>query len=138
MINTKTISLKTKGETDIVDITDKVISALGKQKLKNGVMAIFVPGATGGITTVEFESGALVDLKGAYEKLAPRDADYAHNKAWHDGNGFSHVRASMTGPGLSVPIVDGKLTLGTWQRIVFIDFDNRPRSRKLILQFLGE
>jgi len=138
MVITRTIELSTKGETDIVDITQHVKKALSDSKLNNGTVTIFVPGATGGLTTVEYEPGLVEDLKNAFERIAPRKANYAHNLKWGDGNGFSHVRASMLGPSMSVPFNDGELTLGTWQQIIFVDFDNRPRSRELVLQFVGE
>ncbi|MGB2705526.1 MAG: secondary thiamine-phosphate synthase enzyme YjbQ [Candidatus Omnitrophota bacterium] len=138
MVVTKSIKLKSRGETDIVNITGEVEGALGKTKLKNGIITIFVPGATGALTTVEYESGLVSDLKEAFEKWAPRRGEYAHNLKWADGNGFSHVRASLLGPSLTVPFSGGHLTLGTWQQIVFIDFDNRSRSRELILQIIGE
>ncbi|MBL7158075.1 MAG: YjbQ family protein [Candidatus Omnitrophica bacterium] len=135
---TKTIQLETKGETDIIDITKRVAEAFRKSELVNGAVTIFVSGATGALTTVEFEDGLIQDLKTAFEKIAPRRADYAHNLRWSDGNGFSHVRASLLGPSLSVPFSKGKLLLGTWQQIIFIDFDNRPRSRELVFQFIGD
>ena len=138
MIKTKTFKLKTKGETDIIDITGKAEKALEESGLKDGLFTVFIPGATGGITTVEYEPGLVSDLKGGFERLAPRKGQYAHNTKWGDGNGFSHVRASMLGPSLSVPFSGAKLTLGTWQQIVFIDFDNRPRTREIIFQMIGE
>lgn len=138
MVITKTISLNTKGETDIIDITSRVEQILTDTKLKNGTITVFVPGSTGGLTTIEYESGVINDLKKALEHIAPRNASYAHNSRWGDGNGFSHVRASLLGPSMSVPFSEGSLTLGTWQQIIFIDFDNRPRSRKLIAQIIGE
>ena len=138
MVITKNIKLKSRGETDIINITGEVESALGKSKLKNGIVTVFVTGATAALTTVEYESGLVSDLKVAFERLAPRRGEYAHNARWGDGNGFSHIRASLLGPSLTVPFLGGKLTLGTWQQIVFIDFDNRPRSRELVLQIIGE
>lgn len=138
MVITKSIKIKSKGETDIINITDEVESALQKTKLKNGIVTIFVPGATGAVTTVEYESGLLSDLKKAFEKWAPRHGEYVHNLKWADGNGFSHVRASLLGPSLTVPFSGGGLILGTWQQIVFIDFDNRPRSREIVLQIIGD
>jgi len=138
MVVTKTIKLKSRGETDIINITDEVSSAVEKSKVKKGVVTLFVPGATGAITTVEYESGLVSDLKEAFEKWAPRHAEYNHNLKWSDGNGFSHVRASLLGPSLSVPFSGNKLTLGTWQQIIFIDFDNRPRTREIILQIISE
>ena len=138
MIVTKNLKLKSHGETDIINITSEAQDAVKKSKLKNGTMTIFVPGATGGITTVEYESGLVSDLKTVFEKLAPRNGSYEHNATWGDGNGFSHVRASLLGPSLTVPFSGGKLILGTWQQIIFIDFDNRPRSREIVLQIMGE
>ena len=138
MVVTKNIHLKSKGETDIINITSEVASALKGSKLKNGTATVFISGATGGITTVEYEPGLVSDLKTAFEKIAPRKGEYEHNTKWGDGNGFSHVRASLLGPSLTVPFTDGKLTLGTWQQIIFIDFDNRPRSREIVVQLIGE
>lgn len=138
MVITKSISLRSKGETDMIDITPEVEKLLRSVKIKNGTVTIFVPGSTGGLTTIEFEPGVVSDLKAAFESFAPREGEYAHNTKWGDGNGFSHVRASVKGPDLTIPIVNGNLTLGTWQQIIFIDFDNRPRSRELIAQFIGE
>jgi len=138
MVVTKNIKLKSRGETDIINITDEVEGAVGKSKLKNGIVNVFVTGATAALTTVEYEPGLVSDLKAAFEKWAPRRGEYAHNAKWGDGNGFSHVRASLLGPSLTVPFLKGKLTLGTWQQIIFIDFDNRSRSRELVVQIIGE
>jgi secondary thiamine-phosphate synthase enzyme len=138
MVIAKSIKLSTKGEADIIDITPKVERLLSETKLSDGVVTIFVPGSTGGLTTIEYESGVVSDLKNAFERVAPRNARYAHNSRWGVGNGFSHVRASMLGPSISIPFSNGGLALGTWQQIVFVDFDNRSRSRELILQFVGE
>ena len=138
MVISKDISIRSKGETDIIDITADVAGILKKAGLKNGIVNIFVPGATGAITTVEYEPGLIADLKAAFEKLAPRQGKYAHNERWNDGNGFSHVRASLLGPSITVPFTDGGLILGTWQQIIFIDFDNKPRSRKITVQIMGE
>lgn len=135
---TQKIKLNTKGDTDIIDITGEVKTALSKTRLENGVVTIFVNGSTGGLTTVEYEPGLIEDLKVFFEKIAPRAGSYQHNMRWHDGNGYAHVRASFLGPSVSVPFVNGEMTLGTWQQIIFIDFDNRPRSRELIAQFIGE
>ena len=138
MVITKNIKLKSRGETDIINITGEVEGVVGKSKLKNGIVTIFVSGATGALTTVEYESGLVSDLKVAFERWAPRRGEYAHNARWGDGNGFSHIRASLLGPSLTVPFSGGKLTLGTWQQIIFIDFDNRSRSRELTVQIIGE
>jgi secondary thiamine-phosphate synthase enzyme len=138
MVVTKSISLKSKGETDIIDITDKVQACVSGSDMRSGIAIIFVPGSTGSLTTIEYESGLIKDLKTSFEIIAPRSGEYHHNIRWQDGNGFSHVRAALLGPCLSVPFSDRKLLLGTWQQIVFIDFDNRPRSRELIVQIIGE
>ena len=106
--------------------------------MKSGILTVFVPGATAGVTTIEYEPGLVHDLKEAFEKIAPRRGEYMHNARWGDGNGFSHVRASFLGPALTVPFGDKGLTLGTWQQIVLVDFDNRPRTREVIFQFIGE
>ncbi len=135
---TKKIKLNTKGDTDIVDITSQVTSAVSKTGVQNGIVAVFVSGSTGGVTTVEYEPGLIQDLKNFFEKIAPKSDTYEHNLRWHDGNGYAHVRASFLGPSISIPFVDKKLQLGTWQQIIFIDFDNRPRTRELIVQVVGE
>lgn len=135
---TKKIKLSSKGETDIIDITDKVSNCVGDSRVKDGIVTIFVSGSTGGLTTVEYESGLIKDVKQAFEVIAPRDGEYRHNLRWHDGNGFSHVRATILGPSLTVPFANKRLQLGTWQQIVFIDFDNRPRSREIVVQIIGE
>lgn len=133
----KTIEFKTKGFTDIINITDILEEKLKDSKLKGGIMTVMCPGSTGAITTCEYESGLIRDLKDFFEKLIPSNKKYAHDAQWQDGNGFSHLRASVIGPSLSVPFKVKKLILGTWQQIVFIDFDNRSRSRKLHIQFIG-
>lgn len=137
-IITKYIKLDTKGDTEIINITDNVQEAVTETKLSNGTVTVFVPGSTGGITTVEYEPGLVEDLKVFFEKIAPKTGHYEHNIRWKDGNGYAHVRASLIGPSLSCPFVSKKLQLGTWQQIIFIDFDNRPRSREIILQIIGE
>jgi len=137
-ILTKKIKLSTKGDTDIINITTEVASAVLNSDLKNGSVTVFVPGSTGGITTVEYEPGLVDDLKAFFEKIAPKSGEYQHNIRWQDGNGYSHVRASFTGPGITVPFINGKMLLGKWQQIIFIDFDNRPREREIIAQIIGE
>jgi secondary thiamine-phosphate synthase enzyme len=131
-------SLSTKGFSDIIDITNRVGSAIGRSKIENGLVTVFCPGSTGSVTTIEYESGVLKDLQKAIEKVAPSNVSYEHDKRWGDGNGFSHVRAALMKPSLTIPLIKGKLALGTWQQIVFIDFDNRRRERNLIVQILGE
>ena len=138
MVITKSIKLKTRGETDIIDITGKVADYVQSSKVKDGIVTIFMPGSTGGLTTIEYESGLIEDLKQSFEVIAPRDGEYHHNLRWQDGNGFSHVRAAVLGPSLTIPFSNKRLHLGTWQQIVFIDFDNRSRSRELIVQIIGE
>ncbi len=137
MVKTETISIHTKGFCDIIDITPQVRSILKQSSVANGLVTVFCPGSTGSITTIEYESGVLQDLKRALEKIAPSDIPYKHDERWGDGNGFAHVRAALMKPSLSVPVVSGKMTLGTWQQIVFIDFDNRSRHRELVVQIMG-
>jgi secondary thiamine-phosphate synthase enzyme len=136
-IETKYIQINTTSDTDIIDITQTVKSDLIEAGIKNGTINLFVPGSTAALTTIEYESGVINDLKEAIEKLAPRDAYYEHNERWGDGNGYSHVRAALLGASLNIPVVNGSLTLGTWQQIVLLDFDNRPRQRKIVEQFVG-
>ena len=138
MIVTETISINTKGFCDIIDINSHVLSIVKRSLIANGLVTIFCPGSTGSITTIEYESGVLQDLKDALERIAPSDIPYEHNERWGDGNGFSHVRAALMKPSLTVPLVNGELTLGTWQQIVFIDFDNRGRYRDIIVQIIGD
>lgn len=137
-VSTQYLNFPTKGNADIVDITKGVSDALARSKLNDGTVTIFVSGATGAVTTIEYESGLISDFKDMLERITPEDIDYMHNLRWGDGNGHSHVRASLLGPSLSVPFVDGGMLLGTWQQIVFIDLDNRPRNRTLIVQVVGE
>jgi len=135
---TERLTLATKGFTDIHDITPQVSAALKKTALQNGVVTVFVSGSTAGVTTIEYEPGLLKDLPAAFEKLAPMNTRYHHDDTWGDGNGYAHVRAALLGPSLVVPFERGELLLGRWQQIVLIDFDNRPRRRKMVLQFMGE
>jgi secondary thiamine-phosphate synthase enzyme len=135
---TETIELSTNGNGEIADITDALKKALGKTSLSDGIVTVFVPGATGGLTTVEYEPGLVRDLDELWDRVAPADKVYHHNEAWHDGNGHSHVRASLLGPSITIPFKSGEPTLGTWQQVIFIDFDVRNRSRKIILQFMGK
>ena len=128
------IFVNTTGGTDIVDITSKVEREVEKSGVKDGAVTLFVPGSTGALTTIEFESGVVNDLKKAIERMAPESITYEHNERWGDGNGYSHVRAAIFGASLHIPIVDGNLTLGTWQQIVLLDFDNRPRKRRIEVQ----
>ena len=130
--------IKTKGFTDILDITDAVVSVLEESKITSGVLHAFVSGSTAGLTTIEYEDGAISDLKDAFDRIAPMDIDYSHNERWGDGNGFSHIRASLLGPSLSVPIRNGSLQLGAWQQVVLVDFDNRSRERTVVISVQGE
>ncbi len=138
MIFSETISLSTKGFSDIIDITDHVATVLRHSKIENGLVTVFCPGSTGAVTTIEYESGVIRDLQKAIEKIAPSNIPYEHDRRWGDGNGFSHVRAALMKPSLTIPLIKGRLTLGTWQQIVFIDFDNRRRERNILVQVMGE
>jgi secondary thiamine-phosphate synthase enzyme len=133
-----TFDLKTSAKDEIVDVTAKVQEIVSSSKIMNGLACVFVAGSTAAITTVEHEPGLVADLRDAMDRLYPRDIDYEHHRRWGDGNGHSHVRASFVGPSLTVPIVDGSLVLGTWQQIVFMEFDNKPRTREVTVQVVGE
>ncbi len=135
---TKTFKLSTQGESEVHDVTDEVAAGVKRSGVASGTVTVFVSGSTAALTTIEFEDGVVRDLTDAIERLAPRDIPYAHDARWGDMNGYSHVRASMLGPSLVVPFRDGKLLLGTWQQIVLIDFDNRPRNREIVLQVIGD
>ena len=137
-VKTMSISLRTQGNADIQDITDQIADAVLKSGLISGTLTIFCPSSTSALTTIEYESGALSDLRRLFDEIIPSDREYAHNERWHDGNGHSHVRAALLGPSLSIPFVDRQLTLGTWQQVIYMDFDNRPRQRKLVVQLIGE
>lgn len=137
-VKTDYISIKTKGFTDIINITGELNRAVAQSGLSDGIVTVFVPGSTGGITTIEYEPGLLKDLPEMLEKIAPTNARYHHDDTWHDGNGYAHLRSALLKTSLTIPFVRKKLTLGTWQQVVFIDFDNRPRNRQLICQLIGE
>lgn len=128
----------TTGDTDILDVTQEAAEFVQASEVKDGMLLLFTPGSTAGVTTIEFESGAVSDLKRALDLVASREQVYEHNQRWGDGNGHSHVRAAMLGPSLTVPVLNGRLNLGTWQQIVLCDFDNRPRRRRLSLQVIGD
>jgi secondary thiamine-phosphate synthase enzyme len=132
------IEFSTQGETQIQDLTGAVQEIVKSTSMTNGIVTVFCPGSTHGVTTIEFERGALTDLKRLFDEIAAPDREYLHNERWGDGNGHSHVRAALIGPSLTVPFVEGQLTLGRWQQIIHIDFDNRPRQRTLAVQVLGE
>jgi secondary thiamine-phosphate synthase enzyme len=132
------IKLETLGDADIQDITGAVANAIRQTELEDGVVTVFCPSATSALTTIEYESGCISDLRRLFDEIVDPDRHYAHNARWGDGNGHSHVRAALLGPSLTVPFVDKRLTLGTWQQIIFVDFDNRVRRRELVVQVLGE
>ncbi|HEC22172.1 MAG TPA: YjbQ family protein [Chloroflexi bacterium] len=138
MVITEHLELQTRGNADIHDITDGVTRLVGSSGLKDGIVTIFCPSSTSALTTIEFESGALADLRRLFDEIVDPNREYQHNLRWHDGNGHSHVRAALLGPSLTVPFVSGRLTLGTWQQIIYIDFDVRPRQRRLVVQIMGE
>jgi secondary thiamine-phosphate synthase enzyme len=137
MTYSENISFSTKGFSDILDITHQVDGVINRSRIENGLVTVFCPGSTGAVTTIEYESGVLRDLQRALEKIVPSNIPYDHDRRWGDGNGFSHVRAALMKPSLTVPLIKGRLCLGTWQQIVFIDFDNRKRERDIIIQILG-
>lgn len=137
-VKTASISLNTHGHTDIQDITRELTRLVEESGLRNGTLTIFCPSSTSGLTTVEFEPGALADLKRMFEELVPSDRNYAHNATWDDGNGHSHMRAALLGASLSIPFVEKTLTLGTWQQVIYVDFDIRARHRELVVQMVGE
>ncbi len=137
-VKTISLSLQSQGNADIQDISEAVENAVAQSGLKNGTATVFCPSSTSGVTTIEYESGCLSDFRRLFNEVAdPRQA-YAHNARWGDGNGHSHVRAALLGPSLTIPFVEGRLTLGTWQQVVFVDFDVRPRQRELVVQVMGE
>jgi secondary thiamine-phosphate synthase enzyme len=139
MVRTENIKVQTKGNCDIVNITSEVSKAVAKSGISVGAVVVFNVGSTAGITTTEYEPGLVnYDIEAAFEKIAPRNARYEHEETWHDDNGHAHVRAALLGPSLTVPVVDGRLTLGTWQQIILVDFDTRPRTRTIICQIIGE
>jgi len=138
MIVSSYIELSTRGQNEIIDISGHVKQLVQEAGIENGSVLIFVPGSTGALSTVEFEPGLVKDIPEFLEKIIPESNYYHHNETWHDGNGHSHIRATLMGPSLTVPIVDAQLTLGTWQQIIFLEFDNKPHQRRLIVQIAGE
>ena len=139
MINL-TVEIKLTGTAgaDVSDVSGQLIKVLVQSGLNNGLLTVHTPGSTAAVTTIEYESGAVGDLLAALEKIAPAGGEYAHNLKWGDGNGYSHVRAALMGPSLSIPVINGGLALGTWQQVVVLDFDNKPRQRRVLIQALGE
>lgn len=137
-IKTETIHLRTQGHADMHDLTRSVQESVRRSGLQSGIVTLFCPSSTSALTTIEYESGALADLRRLFDETVPVDRPYQHNLRWGDGNGHSHVRAALLGPSLTVPFVAGRLTLGAWQQILYVDFDNRPRQRELVVQIVGE
>jgi len=133
----KTIQLSSKGQDDVIDITKQVSNVVKDSNIENGTVTIFVAGSTAAVTTIEYEPGLINDFPEMLSRIIPKNIEYEHDNTWHDGNGHSHVRASLVGPSLTVPIMNGKLTLGTWQQIVLLEMDTRPRNRNLILQIMS-
>jgi secondary thiamine-phosphate synthase enzyme len=138
MIRTFELKKRTTGDTDILDLTDEVAAMVAESDVTHGQVLVFTPGSTAAITTIEFEAGVIRDLKQAIERMAPRDMHYDHDARWGDGNGYSHVRSALVGGSFTVPVVDGRLVLGTWQQIVLLDFDNHGRQRRVVVQVTGE
>ena len=134
----KTIQIHTKGENDIIDLTDKISAIVSGCKLRDGIVTVFVTGSTGALTTIEYEPGLVKDFPDMLSRIAPSDIEYGHEEMWHDGNGRSHVKASLVGPSLTIPFNDGNLLLGTWQQIVFLELDTRKRDRSIVLQIIGD
>jgi secondary thiamine-phosphate synthase enzyme len=137
-VHTSTIQVKTGGETDIIDITERVEEKVISTQVTDGSLLLFIPGSTAALTTIEAESGVMNDLRKAIERIVPRNIPYEHDRRWGDGNGYAHVQAALVGPSLTIPIVNRHLLLGTWQQIVLLDFDNRPRNREIVIQIMGD
>lgn len=137
-VESHTINLNTKGNADIQDITNQIAQIVAENGLVNGVVTVFTPSSTSGLTTIEYESGCISDLRRLFDEIIDPQRNYAHNARWGDGNGHSHIRAALLGPSLSIPFVNRRLTLGTWQQVIFVDFDNRQRRRELVVQLYGE
>ena len=137
-VTTNLIKIHSRGENDMIDLTEKISYFVKKSSISNGIVTVFVSGSTGSVITIEYEPGLIQDFPEMLSRIAPKDLDYGHEKMWHDGNGHSHVKASLIGPSLTIPFNDGQLCLGTWQQIVFVELDSRSRNRELILQIVGE
>lgn len=135
---TKIIQIKSKGEMDIINITNQAMAAIGESNIKNGIITVFVSGSTAAVTTIEYEPGLIYDFPEMLSRVAPKHIQYKHDNTWHDGNGHSHVRASLLGPSLTIPIVEGNMSLGTWQQLILLELDTRARNRNVILQLIGE
>ena len=137
-VTTNLIKIHSRGENAMIDLTEKISYFVKKSSISNGIVTVFVSGSTGSIITIEYEPALIQDFPEMLSRIAPKDLDYGHEKMWHDGNGHSHVKASLVGPSLTIPFNDGQLCLGTWQQIVFVELDSRSRNRELILQIVGE
>jgi secondary thiamine-phosphate synthase enzyme len=137
-LKTNSLSITTHGNIDILDITRELSSLLAEAGLVSGTLTVFCPSSTSGVTTMEYEPGTIADMKRMFEELVSANRDYMHNATWGDGNGYSHMRASLLGSSLTIPFIENKLTLGTWQQVIYIDFDNRSRQRELVVQMIGE
>jgi len=135
---TQGLRIETNGDTDLIDITRDVAMGVNESGVSSGTVTVFISGSTAGVTTIEYEGGAIKDFQEAIERIAPKNIGYHHDARWGDGNGYSHVRAALQGASLTVPFASSRLMLGTWQQIIVVDFDNRPRSREIILQIIGE
>jgi secondary thiamine-phosphate synthase enzyme len=138
MVKTGSIQLNTRGNADVQEITPQVAKVVRDSAIKNGTVTIFCPSSTSALTTIEYESGCVSDLRRLFDEIIPQNREYAHNARWHDGNGHSHIRAALLGPSLTIPFVEGDPTLGTWQQVIYVDFDTRPRQRELVVQIIGE
>jgi len=138
MIKSAEIEFETHGDGDIIDLTGKVASLIENSDIRSGIITVFTPSATSAITTIEYEPGLLQDLPEFFEEIIPSNFSYKHDRTWHDGNGYAHLRAALIGPDITIPFNEKIISLGTWQQIVFLDFDNRPRKRKVIVQIIGE
>ena len=138
MVQSEYIEFSTRGDADMVDVTEQVAQVVADSGIANGIVTLFTPSATSALTTIEYESGCVSDLGRLFDEIVDPKRPYAHNARWGDGNGHSHIRAALLGASLTVPVVNGRLTLGTWQQIIFVDFDNRSRRRRLVVQMMGE
>jgi secondary thiamine-phosphate synthase enzyme len=138
VVHTGRLRLNTRGNADPHDLTERVAEVVSGSGVREGTVTIFTPSSTSALTTIEYEDGALEDLRRALDEIAPPERDYRHNLRWNDGNGHAHLRAALLGPSLSIPVIDGRLTLGTWQQVLFLDFDVRPRQREVLVQVVGE
>ena len=138
IVITKTAQIETRGENDVINITGQTSKALEESKLQDGIVTVFISGSTAAITTIEYEPGLKQDFPRMLSRIVPKNIEYQHDNTWHDGNGHSHIKASLIGPSMTIPFKDGNLMLGTWQQIVLLETDTRPRQRKIILQIIGE